>query len=338
MAEEATVTIFKIGRCGYYETISADHKLANTAEVFADVGRWLNGKAMGDTCTYFPNQDLLFLRTFCVDRISHEDSILFVSWNESDRGVKGVKSINENDAVGSASVKTVSLGEHDIPGYPAFFWIIPNLELVINIRFSDDRQNGSQPFQHYMRSFLYQHSKWCVFGEREEGGEVPILGYSEDLDSPKDLESMFDTFLDHRGGEVAYLRENCEKIIRLVRKKYFRVRVVEDKDLMTRLLLAARVRSPKVTSLYNKVRYEIPFKPTLEKLNELISDWIDDDEKGDVGFRIKGESGHVYWLGRTLSRDKIDLEVRRKGDGMIDSASLMEELTKRRDVILSLRG
>lgn len=338
MAEEATVTLYRIGRCGYFDTESGEHRFSTIPEVFSNVERWLDGKALGDTCTYVPNEDIPFLRTFCLDYLVANDAALFVSWNESERGVKGVRSINENDAVGSASIKTVSLGKNDIPGYPAFFWILPQDGLAINVRFSDDRQNGSQPFQHYMRQFLYIHSDWCVFGARGDDDDVPLLGYARDeVSEPEDLEGHFDTHLNHRGGEISHLMNNRENIIRIIRKKYLRVRCHEDNDLVTRLLIAARVKDPKMNSFNNRVRYELPFKPSTDQLNNVIDSWNAEEDDGDIGFRLKGETNRIYWLGKALSREKIILDVVRKGDGMIDSASLLDALFKRKGVILSLR-
>ena len=99
------------------------------------------------------NNESDLLRTFCYSVDSNSGEYLMTTWNENaDVGGKQA-AIDSRGITGSATIETAEPPEGYIPGYPAFFWFIPNRNIFATIQLNT-RLNGRRNLNSYLQGFL----------------------------------------------------------------------------------------------------------------------------------------------------------------------------------------
>lgn len=324
---ELTATLYKVVSCCYRDE-NTNKSFGEFEPVVDNLLDWLSGLAtVGESCTYEPKQDDSFLRTFCLDarRLKSLNAVLIVTWNEVSSAEEGVQLIAANAAIGEAQVSAAQIDAMSVPGYPAFFVLIPKSGQIINLRFAQ-RLNGSQAFKRYLLGFMQEGAKWCVW---DSSGEK-FLGYAADGRHPKgSYMPELETRLLRRSSNLDWLRQEVGNVRKIVHRKLIRPVVEEHRSFLDATFVMLGLKPNHRLKADIEFEYDFKIRLDAEKLERIIENFDNkDDYDGwtDVGFILARDSTKKHWLSGELCREKIAVDVRHSAPDMVDIDHLVEIL------------
>jgi len=338
--EEAKVTFYNIERCGLYEFGEDIPSLGELSKFLNQLQVWVkkNGKSLDETCTYAVEESEDVDRTFCYDLVNNgiTGDFLLTTWNETPSYEGKVAAVKAKSKVGNAKVEFTKLPKDSIPGYATYFWFIPSRGVFASIRFQH-RLNGKKNLDKYFKEFISKFSDYVVLSEKGDA-DFNIIGYSEnDDDAPMNLHPYFKTSIVRKPGQIEYILSQKNNIRKITRHNRLIPKLEESQELWQKALKSLGLKKKKNLDTEVKFSYEFNFSPTEDDLKEMIDEWKKhhDSKWDDIGFTLKGEQV-PRWLSNSLARDQYELDVKRIDDEIVDASSLLEKLTDKRDLILSL--
>ncbi|WP_027329114.1 hypothetical protein [Marinimicrobium agarilyticum] len=340
--EAAKITFYEIERCGYYRHGEQTPEFGNVGLILQQIKNWVHsdGVSLEDTCTYAIEESEDVLRTFCYDIVSDASTgdYLLTTWNETPSYDGKVAAVKGASKVGSAKVEFGKLPKNSIPGYATYFWFIPSRNLFATIRFQH-RMNGKRGLDKYMKEYVGKLSDYVV--ESEDGdADFNIIGYADlDESNPQGLNALFRTSIVRKPGKISYIFKNRRSIRKIVRHNKL---IPNDKvskgtweQAFKHLFSEARSAPPLDSSV--NFSYEFLYMPEEDELKDMVREWEEnhDSKWDDIGFGISGEQTPV-WLSNSLARDDVDLDVKRMDEEVVDGKSILKEVCRQRDRLLTL--
>ena len=336
---DARIRFYEITQCGYYD--HGSFQFGGITDILENLKTWITDRPLNETQTYSidpDNNESDLLRTFCYSVDSNSGEYLMTTWNENaDVGGKQA-AIDGRGITGSATIETAEPPEGYIPGYPAFFWFIPNRNIFATIQLNT-RLNGRRNLNSYLQGFLEQRSKYVVFDETRE--EYKILGYGLSKDDyDVRLQPRFNSALKKQPGVIEYIRNNRASIRKMIKKDKFKTsrnENVTNWQAVCRIFMGRSVNT--VLQNEHKVSIELEMTPTISELEDIIAQWEIDKQtypSADVGFDfIRGTQ--TWWLGHSIASDSFDLDIHFTGENvLVPPARLLSELQRRRAIILNI--
>lgn len=326
--EELTATLYGVSKCRYHDENAAT-SFCDLGLVLDDLQAWLKGLAsIGESCTYEPSQDDSFLRTFCLDikPLEIERAVLVATWNELSSVEDGVQLISSGAAIGEAEVSTVAIDALSVPGYPAFFVLLPEKSLLLNLRF-EQRLNGMSAFRRFVLGFMQESAKWCVWQQDNK-----LLGYAEDQEVVVgDFLPEFATSMGRRASNLDWFRQEVGNIRKIVHRKLIRPVIESHRTYLDMTFEFLGLKPNK--RLRANIDFECDFKIRLneDKLQKIIDEYERvglDDGWTDVGFVMAKDGQKKHWLSGSICREKILKDIRRTESGTIDIDHLVEILNE----------
>ncbi len=346
MAVDVRVKFFRLDRCGYYRHRSRHAAFCTLPEMLDDVIRWVHGKSISETSTYEPTneQDENLLHTYCYSiRRNRSNDYLLTTWNETTSTDGAIASVSLTGSVESADIATARIRNGYAPGYPAYFWFPHGVDGFATIQINN-RLNGRNNLDEFLRGFLRNYSRWVVLGDPdEETGIDTVLGYSDsgnadDLDSAK---PHFRAAAWKKNGNLDFIRQQRPDIRKLVRKDELNFSFQESVSLWQRIWrnVAGEDASPQLDGTH-RLSLEIDFTPTEVELEKVIEHWEEDQQNTvgqyqDVGFKLHGDQ-KTHWLSKALASEVFELDITYASGPLADTDVLLTQLGRRRRQILAL--
>lgn len=141
---EAKIKFFDIKKCGFYLRGNPESEFSGLSDILQKLNSWAtNGREFVNTTTYESNPDNDLLNTYFCNWHRNEinDDSILILWNEimNDNGV--LYGINPMDRPGATDMLTTGFGDTPaIPGFPSYFWFIPERNVFASIKFSHSIQ------------------------------------------------------------------------------------------------------------------------------------------------------------------------------------------------------
>ncbi len=159
--EDLTVHFYRVERCGYYARRKPEALCGELLELIPELHGWVSQKKkrIADTATYRPDAKGTYLASYCIDSHHYDPSAdhLMTLWIETELTEdNNFASVSGTSLVGSPKVKKEPVGLGDIPGIPAYFWILPSHNLIATVRFRKQLMHVSD-FRRYLRGYLESH-------------------------------------------------------------------------------------------------------------------------------------------------------------------------------------
>ncbi len=102
--------------------------------------------------------------TLIYDIVEINSTFLVTTWNLSILESDNILMAKMDDAPpGNVHVVPQSIEEGYIPGYPCYFWVLPEEEIMISILIDGQRKRGIENFTYYMNSFLTYCAKFVIY-------------------------------------------------------------------------------------------------------------------------------------------------------------------------------
>lgn len=344
----AKLTIHAVTECGYFKRNLKKPELGDLATLLSQFQAWAKdgSRKLSETCTYHIQESSNLLRTFCYDLLidTVNGDALLITWNEIAHSEGNVSFVKDNAKVGEARAESVALGEHAIPGFPTFFYFIPEVSCYATVRFSSPL-NGNAGMHKLLKEYLAKFAP-CVVHDKEvldAEGKIKVLGIQHG-DEIEHLYARFKTELLRKPAFVDYILGSCGRIRKVLHKN---------------LIIGGEVQATGLAGLFQKLaektgfrpeqpRAEVPISysmsitPTKQELQSIIKNWdenISHNRTGweDVGFQLQGEA-EPRWLSSSMVKLELPLNVEPDENGVVSAAKLLAELQKsRQGIIKSIR-
>jgi hypothetical protein len=255
---------------------------------------------------------------------------LLATWNTVPNADGKVASLARNSRVGRPpTVHDNPVVEGSIPGFPTYFWFLPEHNVFATLRF-ENPITAARPMMGYVKQFLKTESGFVV-KDQEDG----IVGY-RDLNGDGDhtkAHVKVTANVRTKPGEVARLRRERPNIRTVIRDSYLIQRVQRDRNWFQRV--SQRVRDSEQGSELThdtKVHIAMSYTPTEEELEQMIETELGTErptEFDDLGFKLAG-SGETIWINSAMSRNTVNLNLPIPANGVVPVRDLAAVLTARR--------
>lgn len=335
--EKAKLKFYSISRCGYYKRGNYQSSLTDLSSTLNEIKDWIVGKTLQQTKT----TDFLDLKNeqlpvYCVGlEKSQSNHFLMATWNEIENISGNISSISKNEPISTATsnVESTILPEDNIPGFATFFWFIPEDDIVATIRFNHI-ENGMIKMNSFIKGFLARFSKYAIIeADENERENIKILGYGSEKDYETNLYPYFDTRLKRLNGKVEYIKNNIDKITKIIRKASVSSEVPQDESFFRSLMTKIGSKQNRKLDREIEFRLEVKTKPNYKELNDIIDSWREEHESvwDDVGFKMKKED-KPYWLSSEIPTKDIELNVNRINNEFVKLDDLLNELDQKLDI------
>lgn len=329
--EKAKFTFYDIKEFGYYKHGSDDSVFGDLHRILRDLQHWAAEKELGQTKTY---QVGGLLPTYFLDALRSRDTWLLCLWNESPSTDGAVASISAHAPVGTNSVTMNELEEGHIPGTASYFWVLPDAGLVAAIRFQH-RSTARQQMCKYLREFMRSFSSYAVV---EEEGEITVQGYRDTARSEiVRARPRFTIDIHRQEAEYQYLLNSAHRVRRVFKTDTLDLSQREDRAFWQKLLDAAHLTEPSNRPHEVRMNFDIQVEGglTRDDMAKVIDTWNEEEEESDYGFKLSQET-QTRWLGKTVAKDSLMLDVPRLNPEMVDPRFLLRELERHRPQLLEM--
>lgn len=329
---EARIRFYRINQCGYYERNI--HCLGSVAEVLSDLKEWVRDKVLNETKTYSvdPNRnDSTILETYCYSVVERNGDYLLTTWNKIADVDGKIASIDGQGITGQANVETTEPPNGFIPGYPSFFWFIPERNLFATIQFNTPL-NGRRNLDCYLYNFIERFSSFVVYSS--EGETSHVLGYGTE-DNYDSLKPRFVSSQYTQEGQIEHILSNWESIRKIIKKDKLVYSRPEEKVLLQKVLGFFNILNDTTApTTENDIYINLAYNPSEEETKGIIRRWKQETEErpsADVGFVMRGNSSHIFWLKESIASDVFDLNIRFLGQNvLVRPEDLLTELQANR--------
>lgn len=333
--EELKINWYSVKSCGYYEAGEGQPEFCGFRQLLTQVRSWAfkSELRLEESCTFEPDEVGLNLRAFFFDLAeTNNGEILLVTWNETETLDGSMASVSGSDPVGSAQVDKQDVPPGHIPGYPTYFWILPDRGKFCTIRFGS-RLNGHQGLKHLLRSFLISFSEHVV---RDNDDDTKVVGYRQnEQEESLPLMPLYDSGPIRVLGPIEQIRANRATIVKVCRKSELSIDEPDDRNRLERVFsyLGFVDATPAKDEL--RIYTEIEHAPSHQELESLIGEF--ENEHGsrwaDIGFKFRGDP-ETHWLGTSLVKDSFQEELIRNEDGIVTAENLMNAVQRHRAALL----
>jgi hypothetical protein len=332
--DTARLSMYTIARCGYYERGGAAPAFSGIADMLDELRLWTNGKRAGATCPIGMSDDEMRVMFVELARDTTTGGFLLVLWNEVPSTVGGVAALSETSEVGKGKVdvEVTDTKEGYVPGYPGYFWIVPERNLLGIVRFPGHLSSKSN-LERYVRAILGGCTKYCAWKEGDVVGYRPDA--SADIATGTGPRFKLEPVIDPEPEQ--YLKDNWEQITRVMTRRTLSIVESDDDDREDRTLLqqtleALHLYTPQAMKQEFVALYDVRYTPNPRQLQAMFKA-AEADPEAEYGFRLPHRT---IWLNKTKFRPEIGVTGKLRNGNVFFADSLLESIESQREGILAL--
>lgn len=336
MQESVKFEFYRIHNCGYYKYNNPKPKYGSIEEILSDIQKWGQPKSIIKTKLYEPVNDRLPVYLFKSIPSKTSKDWLLVMWNEVPSTNSKVASIVGSSTVANPTVVLNSVKSGSIPGFPTYFWFIPEKNMFASIKFRNRTNTGQGAMRAYIEAALERISSFV----HKDPNSGEILGYAPPNAQPEKLYPKFRTFRAQKSAEMDKIINNAPRIGKVYFKDTLKLTQTIDKQWwqtgLRKIGLGDSYENKRTQDV--KMKYEfIPKLLTKKDVKSMIKEWKNLKQNGwnDYGFSMIGDSNSILWLSKSLIKADADLDVIWQNSEIVEPYSLLEQLNLHRDTILN---
>lgn len=315
---------------GYAEFNSNTIKFGNCASILSDLSVWLNDKKIRETNTFTPKPSSNLDGVYCVKLSNNpaKSSFLLTIWNEIPNKDGSVSSVGGDKPVGNYEINNTSVPEGFIPGFPTYFWFMPELKIFVSVRINETLQIGKDAMMNYILGYMGNYSTHVV--ELEDGTRQ----YAENDDCEAcSMTPVFKSKQIRNAPRIEYIKSCQSKIRKLIRKEIVSLKNPTKKRVIHKLTTWLGIPEPTMLSEEKEIkyRYELDYSPSMGELETMIAECTETtDGYSDLGFLITCSNTPI-WLNTVLCKTDDEILIEFKEDNQtIDTDHLFELLEQKR--------
>jgi hypothetical protein len=338
---EFKITFHKIEKCGIYAPGKPPNlQVMGIKELLPGLCNWIDSgsKPIEETATFEPNEDDNILPVYCLSvDFSQNGDALITTWNKSAEFNGKTLSIEGNKPATTAQVRSSNVPKNSIPGYPTYFWFLPNEGVYATITYNTTL-NGNPGLQKYLSNFLHKFTKYTTWkDDNPDTNTIEILGY--DVAGCENLFTnsfgAFKSSLYPRPSQAKLLLARFSEIKKIKRKEILRSGTNDPKFMSSIMAGMGIIDDTPPSDL--KVEYTAYKTFTKEEIQQILDNYKDSnkDKWDDVGFYLQGSQTPI-WASHSTSRDTFKLDVSGIENPILDRNSLLSSLEIHKDRILKI--
>ena len=332
------LNFFKVNKCGLYKVNDNNTYGLELSETFDLIQDWVGTKSLALTIPWDPKENPNRSKCYCKDIYKDENTgdFLIMLWKSDTDSTGSLLGASEDGEIGSSSVVKYTnsyRGKKVIWGRPCFYWVIPELETIVSIKF-DHSICDSELFQDYVHSSItnrVKHSK-RVKNKTEKG--YIRLSNTDDDDLYKYM-YRFDMKLRSLETTHTELGKLIPKITHIVRRETI---IINPNDARADWLKTFSTLVPFVSGKKNtrtrQIEIKAEAKPSLNEVKEIIEKYSSEDREkrlwDNVGFATdKG----ITWVDKYRMRDILN--VPSEDYSTYSAAYIYEQISHKRKEFIS---
>jgi len=260
-------------------------------------------------------------------------------WNEVHNHRGQVPTVDGAAKVGTAQASAVGIKAGSIPGYPSYFWIIPQANIYVAIVPGISVGTGNGNFRKYLEQFLQTFSKHAIIST-DEMGEVTVHGYSPEPNTVlTDIAPKLEVSYCQRPGDIEFLQKHFARIRKVIRTQTIDYRARAKVSLVETLLRSIPgFGNATPTDTNYRVKYEVSCRMSREdfdSITESAMQTLMTKGSGDIGFKLERDS-HVYWLGKSIVKTEREWTPIDFQGTIVSPPALFAKISADRTALLSL--
>ncbi|WP_222889425.1 hypothetical protein [Enterobacter sp. C2] len=331
----AKLKFFDINKLGYYKYGSKEPDLSDTTDTLQKLKKWAtDGREFINTLTYAADKDEDIRNTyFCglATETQHGDHLLTL-WAEvpNDSGV--IYGMPPLAKPGKVDMLTTGFDDDKtIPGFPCYFWFIPEENAFASVKFDHSLQ-GKSNLDNYLNGYLANKSPYRVLDKHEK-----VIGFSIDGKNNPNAAKLNPKFyaVGMKYDEIqAELLNNIHRITRILKREKITYLAPDDRTVIERVFSGLLSNTPASTQ-ERTIFHEMEFKPTETQLKTIIASYNALNSTSpirNVGFKYS--DGKSIWLSGANVTFETELNVRRRDNHIIAPDRLLSAIMKRRNEFL----
>ncbi len=324
--------LYRIKQIGYYSRSPSAIPINNAKNLIENLKQWISTIPTIDTTTSPSDVDGVDEKIYCLSVVksSHNNDHVITLWVGIDTGDGNiVGAIKPSSNAGNIDLETRGFSDGSIPGFPLYFYVIPERNIIFPVRFNGSK-NGIKIFQHYFYGFLTRYSSYCNYRTDEEGSRVV------DFHGPPNSRDLgyyprFSYRTWESGSVRERLHENVERITRVLKRSM--AVTSSDRNLVQRM---AGIAGSAIDDRFigANFKYEIDYSPTVSEIDGMLSEYASDTDNSelDYGFKI-GED--TVWLSHSIRKYTTFADVRKRQGILYSSSGIINALQSTRAQIIT---
>lgn len=332
---DAKIKFFDIKKCGFYKNRNSNPEFGGLSDTLEKLASWAgDGREFVNTTTYEPDEDIDLRNTYFCNWKRNDlngDSVLIL-WNEvqNDNGV--IYGMEPLAKPGETSMLTTGFGNTPaIPGFPSYFWFIPEKQALASIKF-EHSASGKNNLEYYINGFLRNKSIYRVMDSEEV-----VIGYSQDGKETEYSHEINPRFL--ATGRIdkeveAELISNIHIITKIIKKETLKYTIEEDRKTVETFFSKLLNNAP-VLNQTRTIWHELQFRPSVEQIKEIVRNFSNREKNSTVK-----NVGFIYSNGKRIMLDgsrisfSTKINVTRNDNAIITPESLLAAITYQRSDFL----
>jgi hypothetical protein len=333
---EAKIKFFDIRKCGFYQRAKDTPEFGEITDILSKLKNWAGGfDKLVNTTTYEldPNNPDILNTYFCnwTRNTATKDSLLIL-WNEVKNDNGAIYGLNPNKAPGSTEMLKTGFGKTPaIPGFPSYFWFIPERNVFATVTFSHSMQGKGQ-LDRYLNGFLSNKSPYRVINDEGE-----VIGYSEKGKPTANSPQVMPKFwaVSRKRDELSdELITNLGNIRKLIKREVLNYSVEDDRKYVERLFSKLLKNNPSYVGK-GMITHELDYRPSEDELKSIIKNYDDlavTSSIRNVGFVYK-DGKRVMLNGINVATTR-EIKVSRKDNQIVPAEKLLAALVVKRTDLL----
>lgn len=278
------------------------------SEIWSQLYAWISKvKDFSNRSTYGKLERDNMYRTFGLKMMKLDDinEYLIITWNEIPNANSGIAYVDSSASTdGEISINKSPLKKGAIPGYPSYFWVIPDKNIIASLRIQDSYSLiGTQNFQYFMKSFLEKFSE-PVEPKRNEHGDVSVIYKINGEET--NCTAKFNLILKREPADTDELVKKYASVRKIIKKSSITHKSAQNTDAFSKFVkwvssaIAGedQLSSNDVTSWH----FDFGYTPKSEaEFRSIIEQYLDEADETDcvdmnLGVEFEGKRGSPVWL------------------------------------------
>lgn len=333
MVEKGHLNYFTVGECGFYKFNSERCEGCALEETFDLISSWVKGRKLVETLPYSPtsNKPKCYCKDIYKDAMTKD--FVLVLWKSDTTKSGNILAVPEDQVSGSGNVLTQSAkfkGKNVIWGRPCYYWIIPEHNAVVSIKF-DHSLTDAELFEKYVKKCITNRVKLPNRKKESlEGGAVKI---THEKDGTRQY-YKFGINMMSLSTSSAQLNLLASRVTHIVHREMIRVASNDEKATWLRTLgKTIPIVAAKPKAKMRKIVVEVEAKPSATEIKKIIEDNMhlsqDKSDYDNVGFRT--DRG-VTWVDSYRLTDSLVFSG--INDNYINAQDVYEKIKSERSSLL----
>ncbi|MEZ6852085.1 hypothetical protein [Halodesulfovibrio aestuarii] len=320
---DARLLLFKLSSCGWYKK-RTQHVSHNPLEAFTALQDWVSARDTIEETHIFETEeneaeaDPIYVYDIQKSPANNFLLTLWVGTHTDDKNqLLAVNKFATPGSIQNNQIKTQKFDDNYLPGFPHYFWIVPEKDLVISLYFGAVH-SGFIRLRTYMKTFIQDYT-------------LPPKSTRETINGiPKFAGSRI-----KKSSHIPHLKSRINFISYILLKKNLTMSVKTDRSYLTKLLdLVADASGNIIDKKSVLVETKLNITPTETLFDEIVDHWHEMPED-KIGFKFSDEENITY-LDENLIKGGAYLEnIEDNSAGILDAKALLHALDKQQTRILN---